>query len=493
MSLETTVLRPSSTSATRSALLTQLVRTVRQHRLFLPGQHLLVAVSGGPDSITLLSLLCRLARPWRLTLTAVHCNYGLRGAESDDDESFVKTFCHDRHLSLVIHRPKLVKRRQRSSLQAAARDARYNFMKQLAHEVGADYIAVGHTANDQAETVLMWMLRGAGMAGLAGMSYARKDKIIRPLLDSTREEVLAYLDHEGLTYRLDSSNDKPLYHRNRIRKELLPAVTQLAPAAVRLLQRQADVLREEEQYLETMTRDLMRALVSQDSGDVQRFNRQAFVELPVALQRRLLRAVLRTYDVERRASSLRVVELVRRVLLKGKSGTRLSLKQALVTLDEESVRLSPMRGTHTDEIGSELKRSECVLASVPSTVYWARTGQQIHVQHMTRYEAEQGRAGRSTQRVLFDADRYSEPLVIRSWQAGDRFSPQGMKGRNKKLQDFFIDKKIARHQRDTIPLLVAPEGILWVVGMRQDERFVVSSGTRRCLIVSVSSRVSEKE
>jgi len=112
---------------------------------------------------------------------------------------------------------------------------------------------------------------------------------------------------------------------------------------------------------------------------------------------------------------------------------------------------------------------------------------------MTRYEAEQGRAGRSTQRVLFDADRYSEPLVIRSWQAGDRFSPQGMKGRNKKLQDFFIDKKIARHQRDTIPLLVAPEGILWVVGMRQDERFVVSSGTRRCLIVSVSSRVSEKE
>jgi tRNA(Ile)-lysidine synthase len=162
-----------------------------------------------------------------------------------------------------------------------------------------------------------------------------------------------------------------------------------------------------------------------------------------------------------------------------------------VTLDEESVRLSPMRVTHTDEIGSELKKRECVLASVPSTVYWARTGQQIHVQHMTRCEAEQG-GSRSTQRVLFDADRYSEPLIIRSWQAGDRFSPQGMKGRNKKLQDFFTDGKIARYQRDMIPLLVAPEGILWVVGMRQDERFVVSSGTSRCLVVSVSSRVSKK-
>ena len=217
MAVLTTVLRPSSRSAARPALLTHLVRTVRQQQLFVPGHHLLVAVSGGPDSVALLSLLHRLAPSWRLTLTAVHCNYGLRGAESDGDELFIKTFCLDRHLPLVIHRPRLVKQRRRSSLQAMARDARYDFMKQLAHEVKADRIAVGHTANDQAETVLIWLLRGAGMAGLAGMPYAREDRIIRPLLAATREEVVAYLDREGLTYRRDSSNEKPLYHRNRIR------------------------------------------------------------------------------------------------------------------------------------------------------------------------------------------------------------------------------------------------------------------------------------
>ena len=177
--------------------MTQLVRTVRQQQLFVPGQHLLVAVSGGPDSVALLSLLHRLARSWRLTLTAIHCNYGFRGTESNDDESFVKNFCQERKLSLVIHRPKLVTRRQRSSLQATARDARYDFMKQLAHEVGADHIAVGHTANDQAETVLMWLLRGTGMAGLSGMPYAREDRVIRPLLAATREEVVAYLDVRG--------------------------------------------------------------------------------------------------------------------------------------------------------------------------------------------------------------------------------------------------------------------------------------------------------
>ena len=494
MDVETTVLRPSSRSAARPALLTQLVRTVRQQQLFVPGQHLLVAVSGGPDSITLLSLLHRLARPWRLTLTAIHCNYGLRGAESDGDESFVKTFCQERHLPLVIHRPKLVKRRQRSSLQAAARDARYDFMKQLAHEVGADCIAVGHTANDQAETVLMWMLRGAGMAGLAGMPYAREDGIIRPLLASTREEVLAYLDHEGLTYRRDSSNENPLYHRNRIRKELLPVITRLAPAAVRVLQRQADLLREDEQYLEQMTNNLVRALVSHDSRGVQQVDRQGFIEVPVALQRRLVRTILQTYDEEGRASSFRVVESVRRVLLKGRSGARLSLKQALVTLDQGSVRFSPgAGGDHSHQIDLEHGKREALPLPVPSTVYWARTNQQIHVQLMTRRAAEEMGRAPSQGRVLFDADRFSEPLLVRAWQAGDRFSPHGMKGKSKKLQNFFTDRKVARQERGKVPLLVAPEGILWVVGMRQDERFVVCGGTTRCLVVSVSNRASEKE
>ena len=487
-------MRTAYRSAARPALLTQLVRTVRQQELFVPGQHLIVAVSGGPDSVALLSLLHRLARSWRLTLTAVHCNYGLRGAESDGDESFVNNFCQERQLSLVIHRPKLVKRRQRSSLQAAARDARYDFMKQLAHEVGADCIAVGHTANDQAETVLMWLLRGAGMAGLAGMPYGREDRIIRPLLAATREEVVAYLEHEGLTYRRDSSNEKPLYHRNRIRKDLLPVITGLVPSAVRVLQRQADLLREDEHFLEGVTSDLVRTLVSHDSRGVQRVDRQGFIELPVALQRRLIRAILRTYDGEGRASSLRVVESVRRVFLKGRRGARLFLKQAFVMLDQGSVRFSPTIGKdHGHETGSGQGKRGGLPLPVPSTVYWAGTNQQIQVQLMTRRAAQALGRAPSQGAVSFDADRFSEPLSVRAWQAGDRFSPRGMKGKSKKLQDFFADSKVARQERGKVPLLVAPEGILWVVGMRQDERFVVRDGTTRCLVVSVSNRASEKE
>ena len=494
MTAETTIMRPSARSAARPALLAHLVRTVRQQQLFVPGQHLLVAVSGGPDSVALLTLLHRLARSWRLTLTAVHCNYGLRGAESDDDEAFVSTICKERQLPLVIHRPMLVKQRRHSSLQATARDARYDFMKQLAHELGADRIAVGHTANDQAETVLMWLLRGAGMTGLAGMPYAREDRVIRPLLATTRDEVVAYLDHEGLTFRRDSSNEKPLYHRNRIRKELLPVIMRLAPAAVRVLQRQADIFREDEQYLEHIASTLLRTLVSHDSGSVQRVDHRAFIELPVALQRRLVRTILRTYDTQGRASSLCVVESVRRVFLKGRSGARLSLKQVLVALDQGVVRFSPVAGEdRRHRIDSGQEKKEMLAVPVPSSVSWAGTNQRIHVQLTTRRAADELGRSPSQELGLFDADRFSEPLVIRAWQAGDRFFPHGMKGKSKKLQDFFTDRKVARHTRGKVPLLVAPEGILWVVGMRQDERFVVHDGTTRCLVVSVHNMAAEKE
>jgi len=418
----------------------------------------------------------------------------LRGPEADGDESFVDTFCREREVPLVIHRPLLVKRRRRSSLQALARDVRYDFMKQLAREVGADRIAVGHTADDQAETMLMWLLRGAGTAGLAGMPYFREDRIIRPLLAATREEILTYLDSEGLTYRHDSSNEKLLYHRNRIRKELLPVITRLAPAAVRVLQRQADVFREDEQYLDQLTHTCMQTLVSHDSGGMQRVDRHAFIELPVTLQRRLIRAILRTYDEAGRASSIRVVESIRRIVLRGRDGVRLSLKRAVVILDQGVVRFSACVGNNeTERIHFGQGNKEVLAVSFPATVTWAGTNQKIHVQLTTRRAADGRDRSHSRDVAVFDADRCSQPLVVRAWQTGDRFFPRGMKGKSKKLQDFFTDMKVGGRVRRTVPLLVSPAGILWVVGMRQDERFIVRDGTTRCLVASVSNPESEKE
>jgi tRNA(Ile)-lysidine synthase len=474
-------------------LLDRVVRTIQERRLFGPGQHLLLAVSGGPDSIALLSLLAALAPSWRLKLTVVHFNYGLRGSESDGDEAFVSSFCQARNIPLVVRRPVLSKQPRASSLQQLARWARYEAMKSLAHEHHADRIVTGHTANDQAETMLMWMLRGAGLTGLAGMPFIREKIIVRPLLKTTRDEILSYLKQEGLSYRQDSSNLIGLYRRNQVRRDLLPVMEDITPGIVRLLERQADVLRADDAYLEQVVDELYRSLITVDAKGDQRFERQAVDALPDALKRRLVRHILKGTDRDQRAPNLRVVESVLRFLSGKSKGRRVSLRGADVVRDRERVVvIRRKRQHHASGRRSTIPVAGPVPVVVPSTVYWPGTGQEIHVQEMTRQAAEPLLKHRTRERGVFDMARLSAPLVLRPWQAGDRIHPRGMGGKSKKLQDFFTDSKLSREERMRIPLLASPEGILWVVGQREDERFVARKSTSRCLVATVQSQAESE-
>src|SRR2546422_1031675 len=216
----------------RSQLAGRVAATARARGLLRPGDRVLAAVSGGPDSVALLSVLAALAPSWDLTLQAVHVNHGLRGAESDEDASFVAGFCDRLGVALAIERVTLVGpagRRRGRSLQEQAREARYAAMVRVATALRMDKIALGHTADDQAETLVMWMLRGSGTAGLAGIPPSRGPLVIRPLLDVGRAEIIAYLEAQGLPFRVDSSNAKPLYLRNRVRHELLPILKRFNP------------------------------------------------------------------------------------------------------------------------------------------------------------------------------------------------------------------------------------------------------------------------
>jgi tRNA(Ile)-lysidine synthase len=478
---------------TRPALLDQVVRTIEERRLFESGQHLLVAVSGGPDSLALLALLAGLAPSWRLKLTVVHFNYGLRGVESDGDEAFVSSFCRTRNIPLVIRRPVLTKDHRGSSLQVLARWARYEAMKSLAYERHADRIVTGHTANDQAETMLLWMLRGAGLTGLAGMPFMREHMIVRPLLKTTREDILAYLKQEGLSYRQDSSNLTGLYRRNRVRRDLLPVMEDITPGIVRLLERQADVLQADDAYLEQVVAELYRSLIMVDAGGNQRFERQAVTSLPEALKRRLVRHMLKLTDAEHRAPSVRVVDGVLRFLSGKYKGQRVSLRGIDVIRNRERVLVTRQHAqAQTSDRRLTMAMAGPMPLAVPSTVHWPGTAQEIHVQEMTRRAAEPFLKHRSRERAVFDMARLSLPLMLRSWQAGDRIHPRGMGGKSKKLQDLFTDLKLTRDERTRIPLLVAPEGILWVVGRREDERFVAGKSTSRCLVATVQSHAGNE-
>jgi len=466
-------------------VLQRVVRAIRKQRLFLTGQHLLVAVSGGPDSTALASLLMRLAPAWRLRLTAVHINYRLRGAESDEDEASVAAFCKEQKLPLRILRLKVAKQSGQSSLQALAREARYEAMQKLAKEIGAHRIAVGHTADDQAETMLLWLLRGAGLTGLAGMPSIRDSTVIRPLLSVTREQILDYLKQERLSYRQDSSNATDRYRRNRIRHELMPMLRSLSPKVVTLLQQSADLLREDERYLDQVTREQLAGLVQSQSGGALRINRRPFSILHPALQRRVLRMVLRNIDHAHQAPSARVVEAARRFLLSGRRPCCVPHGNVCIRREGEWFDIGCDKGSKG---GATRPEKVEVPIAVPSVVSWAGTNTQFHVQLLSRQDAEPWLRARTPNRAVFDADLVGAPLVLRGWRPGDRFQPAGMKGKSKKLQDLFTDLKLPRDKRNALPVLAAPAGIVWVPGIRPDERFLVRDQSTRCLLVTMIDR-----
>lgn len=463
------------------SLLHRMVRTVRTKDLFQENHHLLVAVSGGPDSMALLSLLDCLRSGWSLTMTAVHCNYGLRGSESEGDHEFVTTRCRELDIPLRVRRLQLRARPKQSSLQAEARNLRYQAFAEIAEQCGADRIVLGHTADDQAETILLWLLRGTGLTGLSGMPAARDGTIIRPLCETRRQEILTYLRDSGLQFRDDSSNAKPLYLRNRIRHELVPIVNRLAPGSLDALCRLADICREDDRYLDQQAAAVLSAAVTWESEWSWTIDRAQLLTLPRALQRRGIRNLIRKSLNQPYTLGLRTVDQVIRIAAKGEHGSRRDVGGGHLTVTDCHLRFVPHNEPFIAYDRDQSVRLQHYL-TVPGFLTWVGTGQRLQVQPQVCSHAP---AQLERHRIVVDADRISQPLTVRSWSPGDRFQPCGMHGHSKKLQDFFTDLKIPRSVRSRIPLVVAPEGIVWVVGFRQDQRWLPTAATKRRLIFTV--------
>lgn len=477
--------RPKSSS---SPLVGQVARIAQTKQLFGRGDRILVAVSGGPDSVALLALLAALAPSWNLSIWAIHFNHGLRGDESDEDAQFVADLCRQLEIRLICERIALKHRspaasgpRKRLSLQEAAREARYEALLRVGASLGVDKIALGHTADDQAETLVMWMLRGAGAAGLSGIPPLRESTFIRPLLTITRRDILAYLQEQGLQFRVDSSNAKPLYLRNRIRHELLPVLKQFNPAVIEVLKRQAEILREEDLYLEQVVAEQVARLVREDdeNGELV-MDRGNLLALPIALQRRIIRALVRRAGKLRNGPRFEAITAILEKVIGGRSGAALTIHNVLVRRDYSVIRF---RSSRRDAHSSVWETSIIDLPlPVPSIQPWPLTRQLIrvrlsdadHIQALTRSENT----------AMLDAERLTMDLRVRVWKPGDSFQPLGMSGR-KKLQDYFADIKLSRDERRRVPLVVAPEGIVWVGGHRIDHRFRVTPATRRVLIVEL--------
>lgn len=459
----------------------RIERFISSHHMVDPGDRVLVSVSGGPDSVALLSLLHVLRAKWSLTLSVVHFDHGMRGRESDGDESFVTNLCQNLRIPCRVKKlsmPNIDGRAQRPSIQEYARNARYQELGCLATELEVQKVAVGHTADDQVETLIMWMVRGAGTKGLCGIPPVRTPNIIRPLLGTTRSELLAYLNRQKLEYRIDSSNEKMIYLRNRIRQEVMPVLRKYNPKVSMAVARQVDIVREEDLYLDQLAREALAQLLVSTAEDNLKLHRTRFMELSMAIRRRVLRIVLQEISGVATMPSFDAVEIALKHIDLGQSGLRVTVHGVSIIREYEQIHVCrPQVSTIASQVVQPLM--------VSSEVVWPLTGQTINVSAGECLVPEVFPEANAFQ-VRFDADACSLSFVLRNWMAGDHFAPLGMGGKKKKLQDFFSDIKLERSKRHTVPLLVAPEGIVWVGGYRLDHRFRVTDSTKHVLVANLS-------
>ena len=462
-----------------SAFEHKLLKHAKQLGLLSSGDRVVVAVSGGPDSVALLQVLCSWRNRLELKLAVVHVEHGLRGEESLEDATFVEQLARQLGLPFYLKRinlQSLLRKRKGESVQAVARERRYAQLQAVAREWRGTKIAVGHTQDDQAETVLLSMLRGAGLAGLSGMPAQREPYVIRPFLQVSRSEILEYLDKKRRGFRVDSSNESPKYTRNRLRRELIPLLKTFNPNVVSVLSRQAAILREEHQYLDEVAKASLESVEVSRTKDRVIWSRSRLLAFPVPIQRRMILLTVEALWQKSNPLGFETVETLLQHVVHGTSGS--SGCFAGLEVVREYDRVTFVKAGRN----SRLQREWSCVWPFPGSIHWPVTGQTIE----GKIKVVKTIPSRRNDSVAYlDADRFSHELVVRSWKPGDYFFPFGMGGRRKKIQDFFSDVKIHQAERNTVPLVVAPEGILWVGGYRSDHRFRVTEETRHVAVVRI--------
>ena len=415
-------------------------------KLFTLKEKVLVAFSGGPDSVALLR--CLLSLGYRCE--CAHCNFHLRGAESDRDEQFVRSLCHSLQVPLhVIHfDTQAYSAQQHVSIEMAARELRYSWFEKLRQEVGAQVIAVAHHRDDSVETFLLNLIRGTGIQGLKGIAPVN-GAIVRPMLQVGREEILSYLESLGQEAVTDSTNLEDEYTRNKIRLHLLPFLQTMNPSIAGSLAETADRLREVAMVYERDRAATLEKLVQR--GDDSSFSVPMEGVLNDVSPMSLLHELL--YPLGFNASQLK--DIYRS--LHHQSGRVFRSDEWEVLRDRTSLYVQRISETAQPQL-------ETTIYDKTPDFHWP-TDSSV---------------------ACLDADRVSLPLTVRRWQPGDKFVPLGMKGR-KRVSDYLTNRKFSLFQKERLFVACSGEEIVWLIGERMDHRFRVTDQTERILEVRLST------
>ena len=463
-------------------------RTIARHELAPPGSRVIVGLSGGADSVALAHLLQELASPCGLSLAGLaHLNHQLRGPAADEDGEFCRDLARRLGLPIEVGRTDVSRlaATRHESLEQAGRTARYAFLEEAATRFGADRIAVGHTRDDQAETYLLRLLRGAGPQGLAGIR-PRLGLVIRPLLDVTHAELRRYLDQRGVGFREDETNADTSIARNRVRHELLPLLARrFSPAIIDVLSREAAIAREDAALLDSLAASAAARLVHVE-GVAVLVDRAALAAEPLAVARRVLRGALAA------ASGGRFV---------GFSQTEQVLALATGTggrgpIDVAGQRVSSVGGQLVIHPAAAGRRGPVAAGpvfhyslSIPGEVVVAECGCAVSAE-TAPFVADADSLGRlrlgHADQAVVDRAAFPAGLGVRNRRQGDRFRPLGCSG-TKTLQDLFVDRKVPADRRSRVPVIVDHEDrIVWVAGHALDDGYKVTSETKSVVILKLN-------
>jgi tRNA(Ile)-lysidine synthase len=455
---------------------------IRRNRLISAGDHVLAGVSGGPDSVALLTLLTNLKDSLGIERIAViHFDHRLRRDESDVDREFVRDLAVSSGLDFRCGTAdvRAFARSRKVSVEMAARECRRFFFTKAAAESGATKIALGHTADDQAEEVILRILRGTGPAGIQAMSPSTPEGIIRPLLFATRDAVLEYLRECGVEFRNDSTNFVPWCQRNFLRVKVFPLLREaFHPQIAQTITRCADLARVEESWWESQIQNYWGDICLEMSEGRCALDCGQIKQLHPALVRRMLRLAIGRVKGNLSGVGLVHLEPLVELVCSGRPG-----KSVLIPGGIEAVR-------HGAELVIGLKQcaasgeptDESLLVYEPGDYVFGKFRFQIRFCDAVQTNCA---PDPDDDCVRMDSDKLRWPLELRYWRAGDRFRPFGMSG-SKKLQDFFTDCMVPKEERQKIPLLCDSEKICWVAGMRMDDRVKVEAHTRQIVAVRIS-------
>jgi tRNA(Ile)-lysidine synthase len=446
-------------------MLKQVLRFNKKYNLFSMGNRILLACSGGPDSLCMVHIFLRLAVKFDLKLFVAHVEHGIRGASSIDDADFVKDFCHNHNVPFYLCNVDACgyAQQRKISLELAARELRYRFLYNMSKKLNCDSIAVAHNRRDQVETVLMHFVRGAGAPGLSGMQ-PKSNGIIRPLLNCSRTAIERYCQNHELLPRHDITNEELVYTRNNVRLKLLPLLHEYNPNIEMSVVRSAALIRDMNDFVvEYATKVYEQCTINQT--DRISINITTLKQQHIAIQREIVRmAVTRLHTGLKDIESVHI-EAALSLIEQARTGSQINLPHGVI------IKVEYDKLIVTSVVVINVQETSPLKLSIPGELNLAGGENRIIAEKTFFNKVAVGR-----NECYVDIGKLQVPLFVRFRKNGDFFYPKGMNGR-KKLKDLFIDNKIPREKRDKIPLVCDAGGIVWVAGIQQDNRYIPTAAT----------------